>query len=102
MTAANKIDTGDGRENGDGAYRKKRGLPHQGTVFVEVMAGGTANPATKLSHYPFFPVSFGGSDFEGSVVIDVRGSRMDVRFLCDEPDAAGSHVWDHFAILKTD
>ncbi len=62
--------------------------------------GGTANPASKLSHYSFFPVSFGGSDYEGSVVIDVRGLRMDVRFLCDEPDGKGSHVWDYFTILK--
>jgi 3',5'-cyclic AMP phosphodiesterase CpdA len=93
---------GDGREDGSGAYRKRKGVPHQGTVFVEVTSGGTANPAGKLSRYPIFPVSFGGSDYEGSLVIDVHGLRMDVKFLCDEPDAKGDHVWDHFTIVKTE
>jgi predicted phosphodiesterase len=102
LTNANKIDAGDGREDGNGAYRKRKGAPHQGTIFMEVAAGGTANPASTLKHYPIFPVSFGGSDYEGSVVIDVRGLRMDGRFLCDQPDTTGSHVWDHFTILKTE
>ncbi len=102
LSDANRIDTGDGREDGSGAYRKRKGVPHQGTIFVEVTSGGTANPASKLGHYPFFPVSFGGSDYEGSLVIDVRGLRMDVKFLCDEPDGNGNHVRDHFTIVKTE
>jgi acid phosphatase type 7 len=102
LTNANKVDPGNGREEGSGPYRKRLATPHQGTVFVEVAAGGTANPANKLKHYPIFPVSFAGSDYEGSLVIDVHGLRMDVRFLCDEPDSTGSHVWDHFTIVKTE
>lgn len=102
LTDANKINAGDGREDGNGAYRKPRGASHKGTIFVEVAAGGTANPSSKLKHYPIFPVSFGGSDYEGSVVVDVNGLRMDVKFLCDEPDSTGSHMWDHFTILKTE
>ncbi len=101
VKTSNNIDTSNGREDGDGPYRKKAGVPHQGTVFVSVAAGGVANPANKHHIYPIFPVSFAGSDYEGSVAIDISGDRMDVNFLCDEQDAKGSHVWDHFTMLKT-
>jgi acid phosphatase type 7 len=102
LTAANKKNAGDGREDGDGPYVKKRGLPHEGTVFVAVAAGGTSNSIKNYKHYSIFPVYFPGADYEGSVVIDVNGNRMDVKFLCDEKDNKGSHVWDHFTIKKTD
>jgi acid phosphatase type 7 len=102
LTAANKKNSGDGREDGDGPYVKKKGSPHQGTVFVAVAAGGTSNSIKYYRHYQIFPVYFPGSDYEGSVVIDVHGNRMDVKFLCDEKNTKGSHVWDHFTIMKTE
>jgi acid phosphatase type 7 len=102
LTAANKKNAGDGREDGNGPYVKKKGAPHQGTVFVAVAAGGTSNSIKDYRHYSIFPVYFPGSDYEGSVVIDVHGDRMDVKFLCDEPNDKGSHVWDYFTIMKKD
>jgi hypothetical protein len=102
LTEANKKNAGNGREDGDGPYIKKKGRPHQGTVFIAVAAGGTSNSIKDYRHYSIFPVYFPGSDYEGSVVIDVNGDRMDVKFLCDEKNDKGSHVWDSFTILKTD
>jgi hypothetical protein len=102
LTDANKKNAGNGREDGDGPYIKKKGLPHQGTVFITVAAGGNSNPTRTFRHYSIFPVYFPGSDYEGSVVIDVKGDRMDVKFLCDEKNDKGSHVWDYFTIMKTD
>jgi predicted MPP superfamily phosphohydrolase len=102
LTDANKKNAGNGREDGDGPYTKKKGLPHQGTVFITVAAGGTSNAAKHFRHYSIFPVYFPGSDYEGSVAIDVHGDRMDVNFLCDEKNDKGSHVWDYFTIKKVD
>lgn len=98
ITAANKIDVGSGREDEVGPYRKKKGLPHQGTIFVTVPGGGVATKS--FEHYSIFPVHYSGQ--EGSVAIDVNGNRMDVKFLSDELDGKGSHVWDHFTIVKND
>jgi hypothetical protein len=102
LSAANKKNAGNGRMDGDGAYIKKKGLPHQGTIFVALAAGGTSNSIKYYRHYSIFPVYFPGSDFEGSVVIDIDSDRMDVKFLCDEPNDKGSHVWDYFTIIKKD
>jgi hypothetical protein len=100
VTKANKIDTCSGREEDGKPYYKKIGKTGQGTVFVTVAAGGVANPSPKFVHFPIFPVYYSAPRIEGSVVVDVNNNRMDVRFLCDEPDASGSHIWDHFTIIK--
>ncbi|TSA23021.1 metallophosphoesterase family protein [bacterium] len=102
LTEANKKNAGIGREDTGGPYVKKKGMPHQGTVFITTAAGGTSNPIKTFRHYQIFPVYFPGSDNEGSVVIDVHGDRMDVKFLCDELNEKGSHVWDYFTIIKKD
>ncbi|MGB2868081.1 MAG: metallophosphoesterase family protein [Bacteroidota bacterium] len=102
LTEANKKNTGNGREDGDGPYLKKKGLPHQGTVFITVPSGGVSNPTKSFRHYQIFPFYFPGSDNEGSVVIDIHGDRMDVTFLCNEKNDKGSHVWDYFAIKKAE
>lgn len=98
LTNKNKIDTTLGRENISGAYCKIKGKPHNGTIFIEVAAGGYASD--KFSHYPIFPVSYHTKDTEGSLVIDVIDNRMDVKFLCTAPDSVGNHVWDYFTIIK--
>jgi hypothetical protein len=102
LTEANKKNTGNGREDGDGHYLKKKGAPHQGTIFVTVAAGGTSNSSKAFRHYSIFPIYFSGSTYEGSVVIDIHGNKMDVKFLCDEQNDKGSHLWDYFTILKTE
>jgi hypothetical protein len=102
LTEANKIDTALGRIDVDHAYQKVLGQPHKGTIFVNCEGGGTSSDASNLRYpFSFTPVVFRGSDYEGSLVIDVNGTRMDVKFLCDEHNAAGSHVWDYFTIFKT-
>ena len=100
LTPANKVDTSLGREDGTGAYRKKKSAPHQGTIFVTIPGGGVASG--DFERYSIFPVFYSGRGREGSVVVDVDGARMDVTFLCDESDSRGSHVWDHFTIVKND
>ncbi len=100
ITKENKIDTTLGRIDVDGAYQKIKGKLHQGTIFIEVAAGGHAND--NFVHYPIFPVYYHSVDDEGSLVIDVVNNRMDVKFLCTEPDSTENHVWDHFTIIKVD
>ncbi|TSA23023.1 T9SS C-terminal target domain-containing protein [bacterium] len=103
LTEANKIDTALGRIDVDHAYKKVAGRPHGGEIFVNCEGGGTSSDASNLRYpFAFTPVVFRGSDYEGSLVVDVDGSnRMDVKFLCDELDAKGSHIWDYFTILKS-
>jgi hypothetical protein len=103
ITAANKIDTALGRIGVDHAYQKEPGRPHQGEIFIECESGGTSNDPSHLPvPFSFTPVVFKQSNDEGSLVIDVTGSnRMDVKFLCDQPDLfTGSHVWDSLTIVK--
>ncbi len=98
FTDANLISEGLGREDEDGAYRKKKHVPHQGTVFVEVPGGGVASE--DFEPYSIFPIHYNGYEYEGSLVVDVKGNRMDVKFLCNEVDEKGSHIWDYFTIKK--
>jgi hypothetical protein len=103
ITAANKIDTALGRIGVDHAYQKEPGRPHQGEIFITCQGGGTANDPKYLPvPFSFTPVVFKQSNDEGSLVIDVNGSnRIDVKFLCDQPDLfTGSHVWDSLSIIK--
>ena len=100
ITDENIIDDGLGREDIDGAYFKKKGKPHQGTIFIEVAPGGVASD--DFTDYKIFPVFYHEENNEGSLVIDVKNNRMDVKFLCDELDSNGSHIWDYFTIIKTD
>lgn len=101
------VDGGDGREEGDGAYRKplKRGAG-QGTVYiVNGNSGGGAEalegPGT-LDH----PVMVElvdpadgrrrrGLTSAGSVVIDVEGQRLDARYIGESGE-----LLDHFTIIK--
>jgi predicted phosphodiesterase len=102
ITDANKINTGLGRAGSGGPYIKPVGcIPHKGTIFLTCTGGGVAN-STKYYPVPysFIPVSFPGSDFEGSVVLDIKGNRLDANFLCNEINDKGSHIWDSFTILK--
>lgn len=102
ITNANRIDTGLGRADSTTAYHKPSGnKPHKGTIFISVPGGGVANSA---KYYPdpfsIYPVVYAGSDYEGSVVIDVNNRQLDVKFICDEKNWKGSHIWDCFTIIK--
>jgi predicted phosphodiesterase len=100
LSMVNKIDTTSGRQEDGTPYHKKINKPGQGTVFITCAAGGVANPSKNFVHYPIFHVYYSAAKVEGSLVIDVNDKRMDVRFICNESDAKGNHIWDHFTIIK--
>ena len=86
------VDGGDGREDGDGAYHKPAlgPSPHAGTVYVVAGSSGHTSDGD-LDH----PVMIESLDELGSLVIDVSGNRLDLRFI-DERAA----VRDHFTMRK--
>ena len=92
LTPSMIIDAGDGRPTGDGAYRKGAGgpTPHQGAVYVVAGTSGQASGGP-LSH----PVMFASLNVLGSVVLDIKGNRLEATFL----DASGS-VDDRFTMIK--
>jgi hypothetical protein len=99
ITAANKISTKIGREDADGPYLKKKNALHQGTIFLTSFAGGVGQE--DFVPYSIFPVYYSKYNYVGSTVIDINGDRMDVEALCNEVNDKGSHIWDHFTIIKT-
>jgi hypothetical protein len=87
-----KIDDGDGRWNGGGAYTKPTlgTSPHEGCVYVVDGVGSQTGGGT-LNH----PVMITSLNQLGSLVIDVTNNRLDARFL-DTQRA----VRDSFTIMK--
>ncbi len=87
-----KVDAGDGRRGGDGAYEKplQQHAPFAGAVYT--VAGSSAKTSGgKLDH----PVMVTSQNVAGSLVLDFNGGSLDARFL----DSAGA-VTDSFAIVK--
>jgi hypothetical protein len=95
-----KLNNGDGREDGGGAYRKPAGLPaNQGAVYAVAGTSGKTSGWTDGSSgdmpqqgHPAMIVSLRRL---GSVVIDVDGYRMDAKFLRET-----GAVDDAFTIIK--
>ncbi len=89
FAAEMKIDGGDGRPGGDGAYNKAAG-GRQGTVYCVAGSSGklTSGP---LNH----PVMFHSVLTLGSVVLDVDGNRLDATFV----DSTGA-VDDTFTLIQ--
>jgi hypothetical protein len=73
--AGNVVDGGDGRIGGDGAYDKGNGA-HQGAVYIVAGSSGHTSGGS-LDH----PAMFVSLNQLGSVVLDVNGSQLDVKFL---------------------
>ncbi len=71
----NILDGGDGRPEGDGGYVKSV-APHGGAVYIVAGSSGKKSGGS-LDH----PAMFYSANQLGSVVIDVKGQRMDVKFL---------------------
>ncbi len=91
LTASMKKDAGDGRESGDGAYRKPFGInPNQGTVYTT--AGSSGQIGGGSHDHPVMEVSL---NLIGSVVIDVLSNRLDLIFLRTDGTAG-----DNFTMLK--
>jgi len=89
LTGAMKVDSGDGREDGDGAYSKP-GSTAEGAVYL--VAGSSGKTSSAALDHPAMYISL----LElGSVVLDVDDARLDATFL----DDSGS-VQDSFTIRK--
>lgn len=98
LTGANKIGPGSGREDGDGAYYKTGAgmAPHEGAVYVTAGSSGQAGGGS-LDH----PAHFIAMSRLGSLVVDVAGARMDVKFLREAAVPGAVPVFDdYFTIIK--
>ena len=100
LTAKMKIDAGDGRPDGKGAYRKVtlgRGM-HEGAVYVVAGSSGKVSHENEKSakrgflNHSAMLVSLAKL---GSFVIDVDGNRLDATFLSE----TGERL-DYFSIVK--
>ena len=87
-----KVDGGDGREDGDGAYHKPvlGPDPHSGTVHTVSGTSGRLN-CGPLDH----PAIYIAHCMLGSFVLDIDDQRLDAKFLDD-----GGQVQDYYTILK--
>ncbi len=88
-------DGGNGKVGGDGAYRKPTdGLaPHEGAVYVTCGCSGKLESGGDLDH----PAMLVNDRRLGSLVLDIHGAQLDVRFLGDD-----GRVHDRFTIVKGD
>ncbi len=92
LVSGMKVDSGDGRESGGGAYRKHsagRG-PHEGTVYA--VAGSSSQVSGGPLNHPVMTTSL---NVMGSMVIDVSARRLDAVFLDDQGAPR-----DSFTIVK--
>ncbi len=90
FSETNKVDGGDGRVDGSGAYLKS--LRSAGTIYVTAAVGGQLQNHMSVQH-PAHLLKI--SDSLGSLVIDVNGDRLDFQFL----NTSGTAL-DHFTISK--
>ena len=94
LTPAMIVDGGDGRADGDGAYRETflEATPYLGAVYA--VAGSSGKTGGGALNHPAMYVSL---NLLGSMVLDVNDQRLDAGFL----DNAGV-VRDYFTIHKRD
>lgn len=85
-----EINGGSGRVDGTGAYAKTGSLPHSGAVYSVVGASGQVSGGT-LNH----PAMFLSLNELGSMVLDVSGQTMDIKYLNNN-----GAVRDYFTISK--
>ena len=90
FSEANKIDGGDGRVDGTGAYLKPAG--GAGTVYVTAAVGGQPRNTMDAVH-PAHLLKITG--ILGSLMIDVNGNRLDLQYLNTNGVAL-----DYFTIIK--
>jgi hypothetical protein len=88
-----QIDSGDGREDGDGPYIKAGppGSPSQGAVYAVAGSAGKLSDKGDLDH----PAMYISLRDHGSLVLDVIGNRLEGTFV----DASAA-VGDRFTIVK--
>ena len=93
LTAAMKLNSGSGREDGTGSYLKPEGPPsgNQGAVYAVAGSGGQGPSGGTLNH----PAMFTSLNVLGSMVLDVDGARLDAKFI-----QSTGVIGDSFTILK--
>jgi len=86
-----RVDPGDGREEGDGPYQKPAGTsPYSGIVHTVCGSSGQVSGGS-LDH----PAMFVSWNELGSLVLDVNGPRLDLKFL-----GTAGQILDHFTTFK--
>lgn len=92
LTAGMIVDSGDGRETGDGAYAKAAGAgqPNQGAVYA--VAGSSGKISGGALDHPAMVISLNQL---GSMILDIDGNRLDAVFL-----NASGEIGDEFTIIK--
>jgi len=91
LTQGMKVDGGDGREDGTGAYQKPEGLmANRGAVYTVAGSSGKVSGGA-LNH----PAMYASLNVLGSVVLDLNSNRLDAIFL-----NTNGVPQDHFTILK--
>jgi hypothetical protein len=92
-TAVHVKQKGNGRENGDGVYRKPRTrTANAGEISVVTGSAGHASDRPVLLNHPAMVVSLNEA---GSVVLDINGLRLDLVFI---NEAGEKRDW--FSIVK--
>lgn len=89
LTEAMKIDSGDGKSDGDGTYIKEN--TKKGAVYIVAGSSGYADPA--MGKHPAMFVSLAKL---GSMVLDVNGKTLDAKFLGED-----GKIRDHFSMKKS-
>jgi hypothetical protein len=93
LTPAMKLNAGDGRPAGNGAYMKPLNSGgHKGTVYT--LAGSSGQVGGTQSDFPH-PVNFISLLNLGSLVLDINGNRLDATFVRENGTTP-----DTFTILK--
>jgi hypothetical protein len=100
LTAKMKLDAGDGKPDGDGAYQKPTLGPgvHEGAVYIVAGSSGkTTGKDEKRMARGFLdhPAMFISLYRLGSMVLDVDGNRLDATFLSEKGERL-----DYFTIVK--
>jgi hypothetical protein len=91
LTPAMKVDPGNGRVGGTGAYMKPNGHPgHRGAVYAVAGSSGKTGGGS-LNH----PVMITSLDSLGSLVLDINNRRLDAHFLNNR-----GALLDSFTIIK--
>lgn len=100
LTPRMKVDGGDGRLDGNGAYRKAtfgKGV-HEGAVYIVAGSSGKVSGKSEKNAGRGFldhPAMFLSLARLGSMVIDVDGNRLDAVFLSEKGERL-----DYFTMLK--
>jgi len=95
INAANFVDAGNGRTDGDGAYRKPAGGlgARRGMIYIVDGSSGGQGGGGSLDH----PAMYYSVLTPGSLVLDIDGLRLDAKFL-----SHSGTIDDSFTILKGD